>query len=270
MEKKFCSFCAEPHVRKQSTCSEECSTELIRVEFQENGNLERSCLWCPVRGDTAAFEFENCCQLCYSARKRIGACERCGGPRGLTHTTSVGNGCPNCSSIEEILKANPLHRAYLLVDESTHRARVFYTSRCDWLKPHRDYATVISVTRKGFERPRWRQWPTPKKFLPTAALKCGSFTEARVKALKVVSKCGPEMTSTKVANLYKKTTGASEDTSLRYFERLKASLRSWGISIKTHQDLTYYYYEVDQAAVNSLLIYFETMLKNKTMGYYWK
>lgn len=262
MEKKFCSFCAEPHIRKQSTCSEECSTELIRTEFEENGEVGRRCLWCSVRGDLAPFKHANCCASCASKRAQNGACKKCGGPFDLSDT------CFRCEKPEAILKKHRLHRAYILWDKDTCRARKHFTSSAPWDKFKRYVIPIIPVTRRRIERPATSSWEEPTSFCHINAL-TGTALKTRVQKLKSLLAAGPKFTLSEWADLYMAVTQSSQESSARYFERAKFELREWGVRMDRVKDHAFHYYEPDLAAVEALLTYYKTAIKNREMGYYW-
>ena len=261
---KFCKFCAEPHQRKQSTCSEACSTELIRTEFEENGDLERACLWCPVRGDLAPFKHHNCCNLCYVNRQTSGACAKCGGSMGS------GDCCSRCTPTELALKLRPTHRAYILVDVDTNRARRFLSSVNVGTKSHRDWVGVVKVGRVRFERVKASEWPAPVAYVASTALDVGGASLlSRVEKLKLFRDAGPRFTRGEWTRRQMHASGTTQSASDRYFERAKVEVKSWGVGIALERDLQESFYKPDQEAVSGLLLYYKTIIKNKKMGYYW-
>jgi len=259
--KKFCSFCAEPHLRRKSTCSEECSKELIRTEFEENGDLERRCLWCPVRGDLAPFVQQNLCSNCAIHRQRLGACRSCGGAYG------TGFCCHRCTKPEIVLERTKVLRAFILFDVETKRARRFF-SQGGAIQVPRGYAAVIEVTRARFERPSTTTWTDPSAYVLVSALEGGS-TSSRAQKLKLFQRAGQRFTAKAWAGLYSDCTGAGLESSLRHFERAKVMIQALGVSITTVPDGQQTLYEFDENAAEALLAYYKTVLKNKKMGYYW-
>ncbi len=260
-KKKFCRFCAEPHKRRESTCSDGCSSELVRTEFQENGDLERSCLWCPVRGDLATFKHANTCLNCYSHRLSLGACRVCGGPNDLPDC------CFRCSTTIDIFDRDKDLRAFVLLDRTTRRARKFFTTS-PAVKIPRSCAGVIEVSRENFERPLVTEWEGPTALIAVSALE-GPAISTRIAKLKLYLKTGQQFTAAQWVKLYVDATGADPGSSMRHFERSKVSLRSWGVKVTAVRDSRWTHYEFDEDSAFALLTYYKTVLKNKQMGYYW-
>jgi len=269
----FCKFCGEPHKRASSTCSNECTLELIEHEFANCGDAERACIYCPSRGDSRPFKSNNTCESCADSRLKHGACNRCGGP------TRVYGCCPNCEPHHSIFRLKPdgsIAQTTLLLDPETYRARRIYS-------PSPTLPTGVHVKvakdRRKFEAGKGLDQLTIFEFkLPILDNVDGlGGLETRIRVLEVYLEVGNHFTMSKWLAANTRLNGStSEAASTRYFERWKKTLKEWGITHSQAEDTkeeyepNSYVYDVDQQAIGVIHRYYLTCWRNIQLGYYWK